>query len=227
MNKKLFKDWTLYEKSLFFFSIVLILTTGIYFKSNIITMMAAITGITCSLLQAKGQVASQFVGLFSVSFYSILSYNNKLYGEMLVYLLIMLPLFVMGIISWLNNKDIETKLVKPHELTKKDWIILIIISIILFVSLYFLLEFFNSAQLLVSVLSMVTILLATYLVARRSKYGFLFYIANDITLLILWGVPILNGSIVLIPFLFEPIINFINDNYGWFNWNRKLHKNII
>ncbi len=227
MNRKLFKDWTLYEKSLYFFSVILIFSTGIYFNSSIITMLAASTGITCSLLQAKGKVSSQFVGLFSVSFYSILSYNHKLYGEMLVYILVMLPLFVTGILSWLNNKDKETKLVKPHELTKRDWIILIIISIILFVSLYFLLEFFNSAQLLVSVLSMVTILIATYLVARRSKYGFLFYIANDITLLILWGIPVLNGSIILIPFLFEPIINFINDNYGWFNWNRKLNKNII
>ena len=66
---------------------------------------------------------------------------------------------------------------------------------------------------------MLTSLFATYLVARRSKYGFLFYICNDIILVILWGMPVLNGELTLIPMVVNPIINLINDIYGWKSWN--------
>ena len=68
---------------------------------------------------------------------------------------------------------------------------------------------------------MVTSLFATYLVARRSKYGFLFYMGNDIILIVLWGIPILCGNFALIPMVCEPIINLINDTYGWRSWNKR------
>ena len=67
---------------------------------------------------------------------------------------------------------------------------------------------------------MITSLSATYLLARRRKYGFIFYILNDVILILLWGVPILQGDLTLIPILIEPVILFINDSYGWKNWNK-------
>jgi nicotinamide riboside transporter PnuC len=68
---------------------------------------------------------------------------------------------------------------------------------------------------------MVTSLFATYLVARRSKFGFLFYMGNDIIMLILWGLPVALGNLTLIPMMVNPIINFINDTYGWKSWNKR------
>ena len=137
----------------------------------------------------------------------------------------MLPLYISGIISgiisWIRNIDTETNTVIKNELKKKEWLILSIIATILFIGLYYLLKSFNTNQLFVSTLSMVTSLFATYLVARRNKYGFLFYIGNDIILFILWGLPVLQGELILIPMLFNPIINFINDMYGWINWNKE------
>ena len=68
---------------------------------------------------------------------------------------------------------------------------------------------------------MVTSLFATYLVTRRSKYGFLFYIGNDIILFILWGGQVTKENFALIPILVNPIINFINDSYAWKSWNKR------
>ena len=133
----------------------------------------------------------------------------------------MLPLFVSGIVSWIKNVNEETNIVEENELNLKEWIILTIISIGLFIGLYYLLKYFNTSQLFVSTLSMVTSLFATYLLARRSKYGFIFYMCNDIILFILWGIPVIKGELVLIPMLFNPIINFINDSYGWSSWNKR------
>ena len=222
--KKLFKDWTKFEIFLLLSSIAIIIFSGILCNSTILTIICSITGILCALTQAKGKIVSQFIGLILVVLYSILSFENKYYGEVLIYIFIMLPLFVSGIISWIRNLNKETNIVNENKLTIKEWIILSILSIVLFIGLYYLLKYFNTSQLFVSTLSMVTSLFATYLVARRSKYGFLFYIGNDIILFILWGMPVIYGQLILIPMLISPLIYFINDSYGWISWNRRAEK---
>lgn len=219
--KKIFKDWTKFEIILLCGSIISVVITGVLCDSALLTIICSITGILCALTQAKGKIISQFIGLALVVLYSILSFQNKFYGEVLIYIFIMLPLFISGIISWIKNLNKETNIVNENELQKREWIILIIISSVLFVGLYYLLKYFNTSQLFVSTLSMVTSLFATYLVARRSKYGFLFYIGNDIILFILWGLPVIQGNLLLIPMLVNPIINFINDSYGWKSWNNR------
>ena len=224
LNTLLFKNWTKFEKILYSISLLSIFLSGIVFKSEIISIASAAFGISCAIMQAKGKVASQFIGVILVALYSIVSFKNGFYGEILIYIFIMLPLFISGIVSWLKNKDHKTNMVKPYELTKKEWIILAIISIVLFIGLYFLLRHFNTKQLLISTLSMVTSLFATYLIARRNKYGFLFYMGNDIILFILWGLPVLSGNLMLMPMIINPIINFINDNYGWYNWKKNIKK---
>lgn len=224
--KKFFKDWTKFEIALLISSLITLIISGIICNSSLLTIICSIAGVLCALTQAKGKIISQFIGLILVVLYSIISFQNNYYGEVLIYIFIMLPLFISGIVSWIRNINKETNTVKENELTNTEWIILIIISTILFIGLYYLLKYFNTSQLFFSTLSMVTSLFATYLVARRSKYGFLFYIGNDIILFILWGIPVLYGEIILIPMLFNPIINLINDSYGWSSWNKREKRRI-
>lgn len=218
---KLFKDWSKFELILLLGGMITLIISGILCNSTLLTIICSITGIMCALTQAKGKVISQFIGLILVVIYSIISYQNKYYGEVLIYIFIMLPLFISGIISWLKNINNDTNIVKENELSKREWIILTSISLVLFIGLYYLLKYFNTKELFISTLSMVTSLFATYLVARRSKYGFLFYIGNDIILFILWGLPVIQGNLLLIPMLINPLINLINDTYGWISWNRR------
>lgn len=70
--KKLFKDWNRFEISLLLLSILAIMFSSIICKSEILTILASLVGVTCSLLQAKGKVFSQFIGS-DILFYSILS----------------------------------------------------------------------------------------------------------------------------------------------------------
>lgn len=219
--KKLFKDWTKFEIGLLLLSIIVVIASGIFAKSNLLVIMSSIAGVSCALTQAKGKVISQFIGLIVVVLYSTVSFQNRYYGEVLIYIFIMLPLFIGGIISWIKNVNKENDTVNKNELRLKEWIFLSLISIVMFVVLYYLLKYFNTDQLFVSTLSMLTVLFATYLVARRSKYGFLFYMANDIILIVLWGLPIVYGNFALIPMVCEPIINLINDTYGWRSWNKR------
>lgn len=222
--KNVLKGWTRFEKILIFVSIVLVSISGIITKSEILTILTSLFSIICALTQAKGKVISQFIGVVVIILYSILSFKNQYYGEVIIYVLVLLPMYIIGIYSWITNKNDDTNEVNQANLQKKEWIILFLLNILLFGILYFILKCFNTSQLIVSTLSMLASLMANYLIVRRNKYSFLFYIINDIILTILWGIPVLQGNLTLVPILIEPILLLISDSYGWKNWNDNAKK---
>lgn len=216
----LLKDWNKFEKTLLFVSIILISISGIINKSEILTIVTSFFMIICALTQAKGKIISQFIGVIAIILYSVIAFRNKYYGEVIIYVLVLLPMYIVGIYSWITNKNEATNTVNQNDLSKKEWITLAILDVLLFGILYFILEYFNTNQLIVSTLSMLASLMANYLIVRRNKYSFLFYIINDLILVILWGIPVLQGDFKLIPILIDPVLLLINDSYGWKNWNK-------
>lgn len=72
--KKLFKDWKPFEIGLLVFDIIAIAISSAIGKSGILTILTSLTGVICVLLQAKGKIVSQLVGILEAILYSILSY---------------------------------------------------------------------------------------------------------------------------------------------------------
>lgn len=216
----MFKDWTKFEKILLFTSVILVALVGILFKSDLLTTTCSIVGIITALLLAKGKNLGQIFGLLIVALYSIVSFKNKYYGEVIIYLGIMLPMYIIGIVSWLKHQNKETNSVEVNIIKVKEWILVSVASVISFIGIYFLLKAFNTNQLFISSLSVIDSLFAIYLGIRRSKYSFHFYVVNDLILIALWGLPVISGNLILLPMVFNPMINLINDLYGIYNWKR-------
>ena len=72
--KKIGKDWKPFEIGLLLFSVIAICFSGVLCQSEILTIITSFVGTFCALLQAKGKIASQFIGIAEVILYSILSY---------------------------------------------------------------------------------------------------------------------------------------------------------
>lgn len=219
--KKYLKNWNKFEITLFTLSVILILGLGFYLHCELLSIIVAFLGFFSALNQAKGYVLGQVTGVIMAVLYSLMSYNNQYYGEVIVYLIVILPLYISGIYTWLKNKDKKNSKVKQNTIKKKEWTILAIINVVAFVGLYVLLKHFNTNNLLVSTLSMNMNLTATYLLVRRCKYTFVFYLVNSVILLILWGVPVLNGNMLLLPMVFDGMLLFVNNIYGLYSWSRK------
>lgn len=219
--KKYFKSWNKFEITLLILSVIFILGLGIYLKCGFLSTIVAFLGFFSALNQAKGYVLGQVTGVIMAVLYSLMSYNNQYYGEVIIYLLVILPLYISGIYTWLKNKDKKSSKVKQNTIKKKEWTTLAIVNVVAFIGLYVLLKHFNTSNLLISTLSMNINLTATYLLVRRCKYTFVFYLVNSIILLVLWGVPVLNGNMLLLPMVFDGILLFINNIYGLYSWSRK------
>lgn len=217
------KSWSKLEKTLLITSIGIVTVLSVIFKSNVLTTVCSIVGIITALLLAKGKNEGQIFGILITILYSIVSFKNKFYGEVLIYIVLMLPMYILGIISWANHKNEKTNSVDVNKINKLELLMIFLLAIIIYVGVYFLLKAFNTNELYVSSFSVVTSLFAAYLQVRRSKHTFLCYAFNDIVLITLWGLPVIEGDLMLLPMLCNPCINLINDCYGIYNW-RKLEK---
>lgn len=215
-----FKDWNLFEKLYLFVGIVVGILTSIIFNGTIIDSLYTITYLTTAILMSKGKVESYFIGIISVSFYGIVSYNQGYYGELLITIFLTFPMMIIGIVSWLKHQDKDEDVVIISSLSKKEIVFAFSSQLILFWVYYFLLKAFNTDLLMISSLSIVTSVLATYFEARRSELSLFCYVANDLILITLWMIPIINGVTSLISVLIGPMLLLVNDIYGSYNWKR-------
>jgi len=130
-----------------------------------------------------------------------------------------LPMMVFGLINWLKHQD-KKKTVIVKKVSLKELSILILSQIVLSIAYYFLLKSFNTNNLVLSTANVAIAFIASYLAARRSDYGFVGYIVNDIMLVVLWGALLLAGDISVITVLLCPVLLLITDIYGICNWQK-------
>ena len=216
---KLFKDWTKFEIIFLFGGTILALLLTPLFKGTVIDLVYTLLYFWTALLLAKGKYSCYIIGIISTFFYSYVSYTNSYFGEVIISMCCTLPLMIIGLINWLKHQD-STNTVIIKEITKKELILVLLSQLVLFYGYYYLLKIFNTSNLIVSSLSIVASLIATYLTARRSEYGFIGFIINDLILIVLWGTLVIQGNLSIIPVLLCPVLLLINDIYGAYNWKK-------
>ena len=219
MIKEYFKDWNKFEISCLICGLLASITSAIMFNGTIIDTIYTSLYLITALLMSKGKVESYFVGFVSVFFYGIVSYNQGYYGELIITVFLTFPIMIIGIISWLRHQDKEDTVI-ISSLSKKEITIVLLSQLVLFWIYYFLLKLFNTDLLVISTISVVTSVLASYFEARRSELSLFCYIANDLVIITLWLIPIINGQTELISVLVGPVLLLINDIYGSYNWSR-------
>ena len=190
--KNYFNDWTKFELSFLTIGILIAIVSSIIFNGTIIDTLYTSSYLVTALLMSKGKVECYFVGFVSVFFYGIVSFQQAYYGELLITIFLTFPIMIIGIISWLRHQDKEDDVVIISSLSKKEIILALASQLILFWIYYFILKIFKTDLLIISSLSVVTSVLASYFEARRSEWSLFCYVANDIVIITLWLIPIIS-----------------------------------
>lgn len=219
-------DITLWLSSIF----LIIVSFCIFDKESYMTLCASLIGVTSLIFSAKGNPFGQLLMIIFSLLYGIISYTFAYYGEMITYLGMTMPMAIFALISWLKNPYNGKKSeVKVDSLSANESIFMWIITVVVTILFYFILEYFNTSNIVPSTISVTTSFVAVYLTFKRSPYFALAYAANDIVLIILWILASLSDvcyiSVVVcfVAFLF-------NDIYGFISWQKmklRQSKNII
>lgn len=219
--KKLIGYFSAFEKVLWVTSIILITASFLIFsKSGVITLIASILGVTAILLNAKGNPLGQVLMIIFSILYGIISFNLAYYGEMLTYLGMTMPMAVIALISWLKNPFNNNRSeVRVNRISSTESVIVVLLTALVTLGFYFILRYFNTANIIPSTISVATSFSAVYLTFRRSPYFSLLYAANDIVLIVLWSLAAaVDLSYLSVVVCFAMFL--INDLYGFANWRK-------
>lgn len=218
--KKFFKSITLAEWLIWSISVISIVVCFFAFKNTqYLYLVGSLIGATALVFVSKGNPVGQVLTIVFSVFYGIISYSFKYYGEMITYLGMSAPIAVWALISWLRHPYKGNKSeVKVNSLTRKEWCLFSAAAVIVTVSFYFILQVLDTANLIVSTVSVLTSFLAAYLAARRSRFYALFYGANDIVLIVMWIMASCE-DITYLPMVICFTAFFVLDAYGFINWS--------
>jgi nicotinamide mononucleotide transporter PnuC len=200
-------------------SVTLIISFFLIFdRGNYLALVASLVGTTALIYNSRGEpLGPALLIIFSIM-YGIISFGFRYYGEMITYVGMSLPMAIFALVSWLRNPFEKGKTqVRVNRISRGEVVFMLLLSFIVTVAFYFILEHFNTANLIPSTLSITTSFIAAYLTFRRSPYFAFAYAINDVILIVLWTFATIKDTSylsVLVCF----VVFLFNDTYGFTRW---------
>jgi len=218
---KIFSYFSKAEIALWLFAAAMITGSAALFGGgNLLTLIASLIGITAIIINAKGNPFGQLMGFIFALFYGYISWGFSYYGEMITYLGMTGPMSALSFISWIRNPYKKGKAeVRVNTIKAPEVLFMCLLTAAVTVLFFFILRFFNTANLIPSTLSVTTSFAAVYLTFRRSEYFSLVYALNDIVLIILWGLAsFTERTYISVSICFTMFL--VTDIYGFICWRR-------
>ena len=215
------RSLTKFELGLWLFSLTGVTLSSVFSPAfDPLSLIASLIGVTALIFVAKGDPLGQILTVVFSVFYGVISWTFRYYGEMITYIGMSTPMAALAVAAWLRNPYEQGRAeVRVNRLKLPEVLFLAVLTAAVTVLFYFILAFFNTANLLPSTLSVTTSFLASYLTFRRSPFYALAYAANDIVLIVLWVLASMEDPSYL-PMILCFTMFFLNDTYGFVNWQR-------
>jgi nicotinamide mononucleotide transporter PnuC len=202
-------------------ALVTVITLGIIFDSSVLVILDSVLGIITLFLLAKGLVFGNLTEIVTMLIYCVICYSHKYYGEIIINGAIMVPAYVINTISWLKNKSKSgDSIVVDNRVRWKEFLPLAAIFLCSGVGVYFLLRAFDTANLVVSTISVVCGFFAIYFMIRRSVVNYIFYLISNFVRIALWGYVVLQGDLSYLPTIITTIFYVGINIFGIINWLR-------
>lgn len=217
--KKILKKFTLFE----WFMLLSVIGFTIYFalinKENsilylVIDAIAAISGIFCVVLCAKGRKSQYIWGLLNVIGYIVIAFINKYYGEVMLNAIYYLPSQFIGYYLWNKHQNKENESVEGKKLNLKSSVILLIGCALAIIGYKNILDLLGGSSTLLDSMSTVISVIANSLMLLRYREQWLLWIVVDIVTVIMW---LIMGDFIMVTMW---AVYLINAFYGYYNWTK-------
>lgn len=211
-----FDDWTTFEKS--WLGLFTLIEFYLFFAWNdsIIGLITMLTGIWCVILVAKGKRFNYYPGIVNVILYAYISYQSKLYGEVMLNALYFLPMQFVGLHLWSKNLTGNDNVsVKMLSNIQRLGVIILSGTSIYGYGLY--LESLSGNFPFVDSTSTVLSVIAMVLMAFRFGEQWVLWIFVNIVSIILWvGIQMQDGSGLSMIVMWSAYL--VTACYGLYNW---------
>ena len=215
-----FHDLTKFELTLWLVSVIGITVSAfVSGGQGIANVIASLIGVTSLIFIAKGYVIGQALTIIFCIMYGIISLTFNYYGEFITYAFMTLPMGVVSLISWIRHPYKGTREVEVSRVSKKTVALIALLSVVVTAVFYFVLRALDTANLIISTVSITTSFIAAAFSFFRSPYLALGYAANDVVLIVLWILAAMT-DISYISMVLCFVLFLANDLYCFYNWCR-------
>lgn len=186
-----------------------------------LSLLASVIGVTALIFNAKGNPTGPALMVVFSLMYGYISFGFAYYGEMLTYVGMSLPMAVVSFFTWMKNpfKGNHAEVTVNLHISPAERVFMAVLTAAVTVVFYYILKYFNTANLIPSTVSVATSFAAVYLSFRRNPYFAFAYAINDIVLIVLWVLASLHdASYLSVVVCFAAF--FVNDMYSFINWKR-------
>lgn len=214
---KYFKDWTLFEKSWLVIFTLIEFYLFYAWNDSVIGLVTMLTGIWCVVLVAKGKRFNYYPGIVNVVLYAYISYQSKLYGEVMLNALYFLPAQFYGLWLWGKNMADSNGNVKVKMMSYKNRAALIVLSAISVYLYGLVLRYLEGNFPFVDSASTVLSVIAMLLMCFRYGEQWILWIFVDVVSVVMWvGIYLQDGDGVSMIVMWSAYL--INAVYGQYNW---------
>lgn len=217
--KKILKSFTYFEWSMVlavigfttYFSIIDTENTVMYL---IVDAIAAISGILCVVLCAKGKKSQYIWGLINVIGYVIIAWINKYYGEVMLNALYYLPSQFIGYYLWNKHINKDNDKVEGNKLNLTKSILLVIVCFVGILLYKEVLDLLGGNGTLLDSASTTISIFANLLMMLRYREQWLLWIIIDAITVAMW---LLAKDFVMVTMW---SVYLVNAFYGYYNWSK-------
>lgn len=218
--KKECTGWSKFDVVWITIATAVILGLSIYWKDNMISIIAALTGVWCVILTGKGKRSSFLFGTVNVLFYAIISYQAAYYGEVMLNILYYFPANFVGWFAWKKHMNEETNEVNKARLPFKKSLILYGVTALGIIGYGLVLKQMGGNLPFVDSMSTVVSVVAQVLSIKRLTEQWILWIVVDVVTVIMWAINFANGgeSIATLAMWSVYLINAI---IMYVKWNKE------
>lgn len=227
IKNELFSGWTSFEIAWIILFLSIQIAIFIIQPDSLIATIAAISGILCVVFVSKGKISNYVFGLISVTCYAYISYTFKLYGEMMLNLLVYVPVQFIGFYLWRSHMHTKTSTqtnqyeeVIAKALTLKQWGVVILAAVVGTFAYSQLLHNLGSALPALDGVTVVVSIVAQILMVLRYREQWVLWIVVNLLTVSLWTAMWIKNGETSLPLLVMYIMYLWNSIYGYHNWAR-------
>ena len=212
--------WKRWEVAWLIIATLIILGLSLYWHDGILSLGAALTGVWCVILTGKGKRSSFILGLFNVVLYSIISWQAKYYGEVMLNMLYYLPMNFVGWFMWNKHMNKATGEVIKTKLPLKRAFLIYVVTALVIVGYGWFLEQLGGNLPYMDSMSTVISVTAQLLSVWRLTEQWILWIFVDIITIIMWAINFVNER-ETIAMLAMWSVFLVNAIFMYIRWNKE------
>lgn len=190
---------------------------------DVVGSIAAIAGVLCVVLVAKGSIWNYLFGLVNVSLYAYISFNATAYGDAALNALYYVPMQFIGYFAW-KKRGSQGSQVKARRLSARDRVLLAELCVIGILAGVLLLRYYEGDQPFKDSTTTVLSITAQALMAMAFMEQWILWIITNVVSVVMWVIFVFqdvpHSEVMVIMFSFY-LLNSINGLRIWLRLSRE------